>query len=198
MSAEDALRAESLPNRGLIGRQGFKSFCTFLDKLGGIGIVNRDAFRGAQVCFGWRRNGWRPAGFGSFPDGAHTFDQFCRGRGADQQRSAEGCFGLCRRMAHAGCAGRAFGRRSLTDHHRMLAVSGEPVRNVFLQHRMEIRAAESERTDSGAPYAIHRLLPRVQFPIHVERRVLEIDVGIGVLAANAWRQHLVAEGERHL
>ena len=83
--------------------------------------------------------------------------------------------------------------RYLTDRDRPLAVSVQPVRNVFFEHGVEIGAAKAECAQTGAAHAIGRDRPRFQFGIDVERRVGKVDVRIGMLAMHAGRQHLVAK-----
>src|SRR5437868_10282716 len=72
--------------------------------------------------------------------------------------------------------------RDVAHSHRSLSISVEPVRNVLLQHGVEVCAAEAKRAQAGAPHSICGYRPRPQFGIDVERRVSEIDIRIGVLA----------------
>ena len=58
---------------------------------------------------------------------------------------------------------------------------------------MEVGAAETEGAQAGAPHAVRGHGPRSQFGVDVKRRVGKIDIGIGMLAMQAGRQHLVAQ-----
>ena len=88
--------------------------------------------------------------------------------------------------------------RDITHRHCFLSVSVEPVRNVFLDHGMKVGAAESEGTQAGAAHRVSRHVPRLEFGVHIKRRVGEVDIRVRMLAVHAGRQDLVMKRERRL
>ena len=49
MTPEDALCAQSFPYGRLVGRQRFERLGGFLRQVGGVGIIDDDTFRRAQI-----------------------------------------------------------------------------------------------------------------------------------------------------
>src|ERR1700760_3082841 len=75
--------------------------------------------------------------------------------------------------------------------------------DVLLQDDMRVRSAEAERAHpcrawGGSPILAYRGLPWSQLIGDVERRPLEIDVGVNLLQMNVRRDLLVLDGEQDL
>ena len=75
--------------------------------------------------------------------------------------------------------------------------------DIFLEYDVHIGAAETERADAGAARERTTLIVERRFPIlglldRVERRVVEIDVGIELLEVQQRRNLLVLDGQQYL
>ena len=92
-------------------------------------------------------------------------------------------------------SGRADGRRGLggRERDRLACVSRlDPSRHVLLQDGVEVGAAEAERADADGAHLARLGLPLVQLVVDVERRVREVDVGVGDGATQAGWDHLLS------
>ena len=114
-------------------------------------------------------------------------------------------FGARIRAEYHGAAQRCFGRdaRDRAWHRVMTRVpvsasSGQPARNVLLEHGVEVGAAEAECADTGATYAARRFHPVGEFGGDVERRVFEVDVRVFLLAIETRWQNLLVERQGRL
>ena len=198
VATEDALRAQSFPYRRLTGGERLECGVRFLCQFGGVGVVDSQAFGRAQVCFSRGSRSRCAARLGLALYHSQTFDQ-CRLRcGADNQRTAQRR--LIRRCRSGGGIFRAHSclcnsRGHLAYRNRPLAVSIQPVGNVFLEYRMEVGTAKTKSAQAGAPHAICCLRPRLQLLVDVKRGMGKVNLWIGALAVHAGRQHFVAKCE---
>src|SRR5208282_1427476 len=76
---------------------------------------------------------------------------------------------------------------------RSLAITVQPVRDVFFEHRVEIGATETEGAQARASHAIGRDCPRLQGGVDIKWGAGEINVRVGMLAVHAGREHLVTQ-----
>ena len=163
MAAEDALRAQRLPDRRLVGPSAFE----------GLGATCPPARRhrhSRSPCVRAHAGPIQPvrtsagasARLGGLLDGAQTLGQLRLGSRADHQRAAQRRLGRCgvgsmRSLASSFAAwpvSPAGGiSRAATE---CLPFPVSRCGNVFLQHGMKIGAAETERAHAGAPHAIRR------------------------------------------
>ena len=68
---------------------------------------------------------------------------------------------------------------------------------IFFQHKMEVGAAEPERTHARTTWSTSGN-PRAGFAVEIERGVGDIELGIGLLQINERGQHLVVQRKRGL
>ena len=68
----------------------------------------------------------------------------------------------------------------------------------LLEHGVRVDAAEAERVDAGAPRLAGAMDPRPRLGVDVERRALELELGVGLIAGDRRRQHALMQRERGL
>ena len=187
VAAEDALRAQAFQIAGWLAASALSALADFVRQFGGVGIVDGQAFGRAQVRFGRRGRGRGAARLGGFLTARRRSAARPRKRRRSPARRAEELCTNCRRgSARLSLASRFSGIHvaalfadaagDLADRDRSLAVAVQPVRNVLLEHDMEIGAAKSKGAHTGAPHAIRRHRPRSQFGVDVKRGVGEVDI----------------------
>src|SRR5581483_4903797 len=84
---------------------------------------------------------------------------------------------------------------NLADCDRTLSIGLQPSGDVLLEHHVPVGSAKSERAGAGAAHTVRRNVPRCQLGIDSNRRMIEIDVGVALLAVNAGGQHLIMKRE---
>ncbi|HEV2689698.1 MAG TPA: hypothetical protein VGV35_14145, partial [Bryobacteraceae bacterium] len=68
------------------------------------------------------------------------------------------------------------GRWNVTDSDGSLAITVQSVRDVFLEHSVEVGSAKAEGAQAGAPHTVRRHCPGPQFGIDANRAVVGIEI----------------------
>ena len=211
-AAEDALRLQSLPSRRVVKTGGLARLVDLRQQFVMAAEVDHHAVRHAQHGGIGQHLGRRPAAFDAAEGVIQLVLQLigrvgpncqdaaqrllverllaCRcGRGAER---AAGAGGL---VAVAYAVALAVGRRSRGKH---FGFTLQHTGHILFDDDMEVCAAKAIGADTGAARGVLRCIPRARLVEQVEGRVGKIKVGVGALAVERGRQHLVMHGHNRL
>ncbi len=157
-------------------------------QIGGVGVVDGDAFGRGERGGGGRLGRRRPTGGGLGEHGAELLGRARLRRGAEHHRPAQ------RGLGDAGLVAWFVARAAPTATAR-LPIAGQATGHILLEHGMEVRAAEAERAHARAAHLPGRHLPLGEFGVDVERRRGPVDVRVGLVEAEARGDRLVVQCE---